>query len=635
MAPAPRIGDGCVMIFDANGGDPIEPNLSARVSELEARLAAVEQALSTVAAATSAPPPPPPPFGAVPVGGPPPARRPPDSGPVPAASAPVPVRRPVLPSITAELALRWAGVVLVFFAALFLVSTAVSRGWIGPRVQLGLATLGGAALVATGVHLDRRWNGDRRPWSLALTNTGVVVLGVCAGAAHGWLDLVGVGTAVVFVVVVLALALALADWFRHESLAIGGLAVSLMVPGFIGAYDDFGDVGTGAWLLFLVVLTMALAGRYRWWLPRLLGLVVIGPFMVLLTQEFVDVSDPLLAVIQLMIAVAGLLWWLAPWLRPADPPVRPLDHRLVFVVPGLVWLSSAGLWADTDDERALVAIVVAAGFAAVTAAIRAGRSALVGVDPPAIELLFGHVVGVSTLVTAALALWFEGPTLLAALILQALGTVVLAIRSDDRFLELNAALLLGVVGVWTAEGLREGIDVGLDAPEAVVYLLAVVAAAATAWLIRHRDRTVAGIAAVAGWIGLLTWIMAVLRPLPQGQMLVSIVWTVLGVALVVVGLGVLNVDLPSWPDAVHRWRHPVKSLGLATLAATVVKLVTIDLAEVDTIWRALLFAVVGVGLLRLGYRIGLLERSNGPDPTDGDSPTAAGEQIEDRSGPLL
>ena len=64
-----------------------------------------------------------------------------------------------------------------------------------------------------------------------------MVLGVCAGAAHGWLDLVGVGTAVVFVVVVLGLALALADWFRHESLAIGGLAVSLMVPGFIGAWQ--------------------------------------------------------------------------------------------------------------------------------------------------------------------------------------------------------------------------------------------------------------------------------------------------------------------------------------------------------------------------------------------------------------
>ncbi|MDH3301805.1 MAG: DUF2339 domain-containing protein [Acidimicrobiia bacterium] len=621
------------MTSDANDADPIEPDLSARLSDLEARLGAVEQALSALSAARFAPPgtppvsaqPPPPPPGATPVDVAPPSdRRYPVSPPI-ATSGPTPAGRVALPAINTEMALRWAGVVLVFLAAVFLLSTAISRGWIGPEVQLGLATIGGAALVATGLHLDRRWGGDRRPWSLALTNTGVVVLGVCAGAAHGWLDLVGIRTAVAFVAIVLVLALALADWFRHESLAIGGLAVALVVPGFIGAYDDFGDAGTGAWLLLLVVVAMALAGRYRWWLPRLLSLVVIGPFMVLLTQEFVDVTDSLLPVIQLMIATAGLLWWLAPWLRPADVPVRPLDHRLVFIVPGLVWLSSAGLWADTDHERALVALLVAAGFAVVTAAIRFLRSGTGAVEAPSNELLFSHLVGVSSLVTVALALWFDGPALLAALTLQALGTVVIALRADDRFLELNAALLLGAAGVWTAEGLREGIEVGLDVPEAAVYLLAIVVAAATAWLVRHRDQTAAGVVAVSGWVGLLAWVMAVLRPLPQGQMLVSIVWAVLGVALVVLGLGALNLDLPGWPDAVHRWRHQVKSLGLATLAATVVKLVTIDLAEVDTIWRALLFAVVGVGLLRLGYRIGLLERSDGADPADDRNGAADGE----------
>ena len=519
------------------------------------------------------------------------------------------------PVVTAEMALRWAGVVLVVFSALFFVSTAISRGWIGPEVQLGLATLGGAGLVATGVHLDRRWGGERRPWSLALTNAGVVVLALCAGAAHGWLDLVGAGAASALIVVVLALAVVLADRFDHESLAISGLASALIVPGLVGVYDEFGDLGTGAWLLFLVAVTMALAGRYRWSAPRLLGLVVIGPLMVVMTQDLADPVGSDRPIVQIMIAVAGVLWWLAPWLRPAGQQLRSLDQRLVFIVPGLVWMASFGLWAETDRQRAVLAIVVAAGFGALTGLIRLAahgwRSATRFPD----ELLFGQIVGVGSLVSAALALWFDGPTLLAALTVQALGTIVLALRADDRLLEANAALLSAIVGAWTAVGLLEGVEDGLDPAHGAVHLLVLAAAGVAAWLVHRRSLPAAGLAAVLGWVGLLTWFMAVLRPLPQGQMIVSMVWAVLGVMLVVVGLGALDIDRPLWFDSSDRWRNQIKSVGLATLAATVVKLVTIDLAEVDTIWRALLFAVVGLGLLRLGYRIGVLERSETADAT--------------------
>ncbi len=606
------------MTSDPDGTEPVDADVSARLSNLEERLGAVEEVLAALSS-SPAPPPPPPPPTATPLRAPGPALPGPSVPTVPADTESPPRSRSSPPPVTAEMALRWVGVVLVFLAALFLLSTAISRGWIGPKVQLGLATLGGVALVATGVHVDRRWGGGRSPrtraWSLALTNTGVVVLAACAGAAHGWLDLIGVGPAVACVAVVLALALALADWFPHESLAISGLAGALVVPGVIGAYDEFGDVGTGAWLLFLVIVTMALAGRYRWSVPRLLGLVVIGPFMVVLTQEFVDVTDSLLAVIQGMIAVAGLLWWLAPWVRPALPPLRSIDTRLVFVVPGLVWLASSGLWATTDRERALVAVIAAIGFGVVSGLLWWQRTTT---DPAAAarQLLFGHLVGVSSLITIALALWFEGPALLSALTVQALGTTVLVTRADDELLDINAVVLSGVVGLWTAAGLVDGIDNGLEVAEGVVYLLVVVASAVVAWLIRDRDLRIAGLAAVASWSGLLAWVMAVLRPLAQGQMLVSIVWAALGVVLVIVGLGVGNLDVPAWPEARHRWRNQIKSVGLATLAATVVKLVTIDLAEVETIWRALLFAVVGVGLLRLGYSMGLLEGSDESGATD-------------------
>ncbi len=615
------------MASDTNRPGEGDSDLSDRVTRIEERLDAMEQAISALSAPPAPPAPsaprivlPPPAPDAVPITMPAPPEdlfehQPPPPPTFASDNRRTATARPPTPLITAEMALRWAGVVLVFFAAVFLVSTAVSRGWVGPEVQLGLATLGGAALIGTGIHLDRRWGGDRRPWSLALMNVGLVVLGVCAGAAHAWLDLVPVGVASALIVVVLSLALALADRYRHDSLAISGLAVALVAPGVIGAYEEFGDLATGGWLLFLVAVTMALAIRYDWVIPRLLGLVSIGPFMVVLTQEFVDVTGGVALAIQAMIVIAGLAWWLAPWIRPAVESLRALDHRLVFVVPALVWLSSSGLWTTTDDGRALMAIIVAAGFGAVTASIHVGGSG-VAARPPgplARQLLLGHLVGVSSLVTIALALWFDGPALLAVLAVQALGTTALISRTEDLLLDINAALLGATVALWTATALVEGIEDGLEPADGVVHLGVLLAAWVAAWLLRKRAVGLAGLMAVAAWVGLLAWVMAVLRPIPQGQMLVSITWTALGVALVVVGLGLVRFDRRWWPSRRDPGLNQVKAVGLATLAATVVKLITVDLAEVDTIWRALLFAVVGVGLLRLGYRIGLLDRSGEAD----------------------
>ena len=44
------------------------------------------------------------------------------------------------------------------------------------------------------------------------------------------------------------------------------------------------------------------------------------------------------------------------------------------------------------------------------------------------------------------------------------------------------------------------------------------------------------------------------------------------------------------------------------LGITVAKLLTVDLQEVDTLWRAGLFFVIGLGFLRLGF---LLPRLTG------------------------
>lgn len=56
----------------------------------------------------------------------------------------------------------------------------------------------------------------------------------------------------------------------------------------------------------------------------------------------------------------------------------------------------------------------------------------------------------------------------------------------------------------------------------------------------------------------------------------------------------------------------VAAAGLAVIGITVGKLLTVDLQEVDTLWRAGLFLVIGLGIMRIGF---LLPRFTPADDT--------------------
>ena len=103
-------------------------DIERQVQDLTERVAILEAALLTRASVAPhlAPPPPP---GAVPTGAPPPF----------SSAPPGPPTGPQVSALSAnpfewgiESVLRWAGVALVTLAGIFLVSTAVTRGWIGP-----------------------------------------------------------------------------------------------------------------------------------------------------------------------------------------------------------------------------------------------------------------------------------------------------------------------------------------------------------------------------------------------------------------------------------------------------------------------------------------------------------------------
>ena len=92
---------------------------------------------------------------------------------------------------------------------------------------------------------------------------------------------------------------------------------------------------------------------------------------------------------------------------------------------------------------------------------------------------------------------------------------------------------------------------------------------------------------MAAHITLLLWFLREMSPLTNGQGLVSISWGIYTVVLFVIGL---RQDI-----------KVVTKTAMATLLVLIGKLFLVDLANLETLWRILLFLGFGGVLLLLSY----------------------------------
>jgi hypothetical protein len=171
---------------------------------------------------------------------------------------------------------------------------------------------------------------------------------------------------------------------------------------------------------------------------------------------------------------------------------------------------------------------------------------------------------------------------------------------------------MGATVLGTAFSILDAADNGTDLLGHLANLSVVAALIGVTWIVWAigEERDIARTLFVASWIGALAWLASVLLAAPQGQVAVSIVWAIAACSAIVAGV---RID-----EAV------VRAVGLGTLALVLAKLLSVDLAEVDTLWRVGLFMVIGLGLLRLGYVLpSLSKRFAQPDlamPQNGSPP---------------
>lgn len=202
-------------------------NLEDRMSQIEARLAAIEKSLKLSAPTPSMPPKPQP-------GDAPDA---PQAGPSPLVIKPAMPKLPTyeatsFPVFPVTNILGWAGATALVMASIYLVVLAIDAGWLTPIRQLILAMLGGLSCIAVGLLLRDK---DMHYASL-LPAAGIVILFLSMYGAHNYYHLTDTTFATSGIIVICLLSLRLNRLFMSELYATFAVIGSYTAPLFLGGF---------------------------------------------------------------------------------------------------------------------------------------------------------------------------------------------------------------------------------------------------------------------------------------------------------------------------------------------------------------------------------------------------------------
>lgn len=524
---------------------------------------------------------------------PPVALRPPTASEVGAMSSSLPSMSPMSPMspgahrsgspvVDTETVLKWGGVVLVVLAIAFAVSTAIARGWIGPELQLAGAVAFGVGLVVLGLRLQP----SRPRWTPALCGAGVVALHVTF-ASSLFLDQVDARVALALTLVVAGGGMVVA-----RRIAVEGVAVATLVAAAIGTAviepSDPGFVVTVSCAGIVALAAVLFGTVQRWYVLRLAAQLIAAAVGLVAAVTASGSAENVAAAVVAAATAASLVR--SPSLGAPEPLARQLEVQAAALAAPWAFLVVVGV-AEIDDRRGPVAwsAFAVAGVAGIVAvALRRWN-----IHSHTVSL----VVGASIVASIGFAALLDAPGAFLALSVQGAGLVVLARTMDaQRRVQLNGVVLLAIAGTGVLAGSLDAWNTDAPLVDDLVRLAALGVLVVGLWQLRERAALTIG--AVTMIVLVMVWLGSVLGHLPQGQAIVSASWAIVGVAVLLVGVA------RKVPEA--------GTVGLVVLGVTVGKLLTVDLQEVDTLWRAGLFLVIGLGLMRLGFVLPRLTAAGRP-----------------------
>ena len=297
-------------------------------------------------------------------------------------------------------------------------------------------------------------------------------------------------------------------------------------------------------------------------------------------------------VLQAGVAFAWLLFWLVPMAREiltGRDGRHASTHLFVVSTPFVSFGLTAAVWELAAIDLGWIALGVVALYALAALGLRRLEGSFK-------DLSYTHVFVALLFLTLAAVLMLRGDTLLLTLAVEAAILHYIAGRFSDRLVSAGAHVLFLAAAVWLVVRLVAGMPDGSSSvvvnTRAVVDLLVIGLAFAGSLVVMPRSLSM--VYRVAAHAAVLAWLWRELSPLPGGEAYVTVAWGIYAVGLLVAGLRLDRVA-------------PVRG-GMATLFLVAGKLFLVDLAEVEALWRVLLFVGFGVLFLTLSYYLQALWR---------------------------
>ena len=566
-----------------------------RLLELHARLDRIEKTLGAPSIFPSA-------------ASPEPETPPPAPEPEPA----IPPRPAVAPGLSAHqiesiIGRRWVGwvaVLLILFATAFFLKYAFDNRWIGEVGRVSTGIVFGIAMCLGGFRYQQRgW----RMFAQILTAGGIILLYLSTYAAFSYYQLIGQKTAFAFLVILVAEAAAISLFYNAPAIAImaliGGLLTPALLPTDQSQYRTF--------FLYLVLLDAGALALLKHW-RGLSSIAYYGTQLLfwLWCGEHYDqqLRGPVLG-FQIVIFLLFLLSHLArEFISREQGTVE--DTLLLLVNPFAFFATAYHLFNPTHHgwmgpfAIGMALVYASAAGLLMARAMKTRREVLLLI---AVALTF---------VTIAIPIQLHSNWITIAWAVEGLAILWVALQIGSVRLRVHTFALFGLAFVkflfWdTPYGHRPAFTPVFN--QYFLSSLLMILCFLDAVYLYHRagqrriiDSRVTTIvlalfAAVAFWllISIETHTFFVGRALVQkipedvehqrwlGQMALSVLWAGYAAALAALGF-VRRV-------AAVRWA------ALALFALTIVKAMLVDIAQLQAIYRIVVFFVLGILLLLLAW----------------------------------
>lgn len=487
------------------------------------------------------------------------------------------------------------GIGLLLIGLAFLFKFGVDKGWITPPVRIAFGFSLGLFLLLAGLRIVSK----RRPFARVLIGGGIATFYITIFAAFQLYAFVSYEVAFLLMVITTATSFFLSVREEDVVLALIATAGGLGTP-FILFVEDSSTL----WLVIYTCLVSAGAVAiyfFRGW-RWLITVTAAGGWAVLsyvwseiTAVGYVPVVDRTVYQVGVLFCLGafGVVPSVREFVRRRDPGHWPLPPGsqgygvlvdrpalwLTVVSPLIALAISKGVWDISSVAWGAIEVVAATGYWSAFVLIS-------GDDEAHASSGYG-VAGALLLALAWFDLFTDDSLTLVALGLQATALhFVTSVRSNEALRTVAHLMFAGVMlAVLSRVAESNPVQPPLINGRSLADVACIMLAVGSLRFFAHRIVRI--VYAVAAHLALLGWLWRDFSQMAEGEAYVTTAWGILAVTLIVVGW---RID-----------RDFVRQSGLATLGLVVLKLFIVDLAELDPVWRIVLFIGLGALLLLISY----------------------------------